>query len=152
MFPVYPSRPITIPIEQIPKHREVIEVLKRFREMGPWKGSPKERYQKFYWLHKQLNRIYGLNVYFVSKVRKPYTFSGASSYDPLTNTIILRGRYSVITFLHEWGHALDNSRWRDKLPLHGEYWAVAFSVTLFKTVFPDKYAKLKARGHVLVRE
>ena len=147
---MYPSKPFTIELEVIPKVNEVLEVLREFREMNPWKGSPEERLQKFHWLHSQLNRIYGLNVKFVSEVKRPYTFSGASCYDPRTNTIILRGRYSVITFLHEWAHALDFSEWRNQLPLHGEYWAVAFSVTLFKTVFPDKFERLRAEGHVLV--
>ena len=149
----YPSKPITIPINKIPNHEKVIKVLKEFKRMNPWKGSPEERYEKFKWLHEKLNEIYGLSVRFVSEVRKPYTFSGNSYYDPYSKTITLMGRYSVITFLHEWGHALDLSpKWHNKLPMHGEYWAVAFSVTLFKHVFPEKYARLRSADHCLIRK
>ena len=147
----YPDRPIIIDVEKIPKHREVIEALKKFKAMNPWRGTPEERYRKFKWLHEQLNRIYGLGVKFVSEVRLPYTFSGASSYSPGSNTITLRGRYSVITFLHEWGHALECNGVELPDGLRGEHWAVAFSVTLFKHVFPEKYARLQAQSHVLVR-
>ena len=149
----YPEKPFTIPVEKIPRWKEVVEALKQFREMNPWRGSDEERFTKFTWLHDRLNQIYGLNVKFISLVKKPYRSSEDSVYDPLTNTIVLVGRWSVITFLHEWGHVLDHSsKWHYKLPLHGEHWAVAFSTTLFKHVFPDKYAKLKKTGHMLVRK
>jgi len=149
---MYPNKPLTIKLSKIPKHNEVIRVLRQFKEMNPWKGTPEERYRKFKWLHDQLNNIYGLKIKFISKVKKPYTFSGRSYFSPYSRKLVLKGRYSVITFLHEWGHAIDCSKkWHNKLPLHGEYWAVAFSVTLFKHVFPEKYAKLRARGHCLVK-
>ena len=149
---LYPSKPLTTSLSKIPKYEEVIEVLRVFRSMNPWRGTNKQRYDKFLWLCGRLNEIYGLNVKLVSRVHgPPYTFSGASYYNPVRKTIVLIGRYSVITFLHEYGHALDYSNWSSRLPAHGEHWAVMFSVTLFKTVFPDKYAKLTSVGHCLVK-
>jgi len=56
-------------------------------------------------------------------------------YNPLTP--------SIISTLHEIGHLKFG---------HSELKACAFSVHLFKTVFPDEYNNLKWEGHMLLKK
>ena len=65
--------------------------------------------------------------------------SGSSTYTPATHTITLRGRFSVVTFLHEFG------------PARGfdERQAVRFSVNLFARCFPRSFARCRQVGHTL---
>jgi len=70
-------------------------------------------------------------------------FSGASSCrrrgDGKPAVITMRGKLSVVTFLHEFAHALG----RD------ERGACRWSINLFRSVFPEQYARLRADGHTL---
>jgi hypothetical protein len=52
-----------------------------------------------------------------------------------------RGRLSVVTYLHEFAHALG----RD------ERGACRWSINLFRRVFPEQFARLAASGHTLRR-
>lgn len=58
--------------------------------------------------------------------------SDASTYDSGSHVITLRGRLSIITFLHELTHARG----------FGEHGAVWWSVNAFRIVWPRAYAKL----------
>jgi hypothetical protein len=70
-------------------------------------------------------------------------FSGASSCqrrgDGRPAAITMRGKLSVVTFLHEFAHALG----RD------ERGACRWSINLFRRAFPEQYARLQADGHTL---
>jgi hypothetical protein len=68
--------------------------------------------------------------------------SGESTYTPSTHTITMRGNLSIITFLHEFGHALGKD----------ERGACKWSINLFKKVFPAQYDKLNHDGHTLRRQ
>ncbi|MEM5866348.1 MAG: hypothetical protein QXG39_00310 [Candidatus Aenigmatarchaeota archaeon] len=115
---------------------EVIQVLQKFKEMNPWKGTVGERIDKFKWLFKEMKRIYNLNdwqlICAVPTEIKNWYSSGSSYCDKLRKVIVLRGRLSVITFLHEFAHALGMSQ--------GE--ARVWSESLFKKVFPEKWENL----------
>ena len=50
--------------------------------------------------------------------------SGSSAYCPITDTIRLTGKLSVITFMHEWGHVLKG---------HSEFEACRWSLRLFQS-------------------
>ena len=63
------------------------------------------------------------------------------SYHPATHTITLEGRLSVVTFLHEFGHARG----------YGERGACRFSINPFRRVFPRLFARCRRVGHTLVR-
>ena len=52
------------------------------------------------------------------------------------------GRLSVVTFLHEFGHALG----------YGERGACRWSINLFRRCFPRSFARCRQAGHTLVRE
>jgi len=73
-----------------------------------------------------------------------WCFSGTSY--AYKNRIVLRGRLSVITFLHEYAHILFETGNQDK----AQKWAL----DLFKEVFPEQYAKLKVKfgtGYALIK-
>ena len=143
----YPNKPIFIPVSFFDKSDLVVQALEELKQSGAWKGSIREREEKFKRLHERLCEIYGINVNLRFDIQKPYRFSGNSCYDVRSNTITLRGRFSVITYLHEFYHAL---QWHKEKQAN-EREAVLFSVSFFKHVFPDKFEKLMSKKHVLVK-
>jgi hypothetical protein len=68
--------------------------------------------------------------------------SGNSSYDPLTHTITLRGKFSIITSLHEFGHARG----------FDEEDTVIWSVNIFKRLFPNSFIKLVGADHMMIQQ
>lgn len=63
------------------------------------------------------------------------------AFHPGTNTIIVdKNRASIISLLHEVGHAIFGE---------SELEACAFSIKLFAKVFTKEYAKLEWHGHML---
>lgn len=133
-------------IHDVKYKRETLTALGQFKASRPWKGALAARIVKFWDLHVELCRIYGKNVGldFDPSVMLNEG-SGRSNFNPLTNTITLHGKLSVLTFLHEWGHVLKGS---------SEYQACVWSVNLFRRVFPDNFSRLRdnARGHFLAAE
>lgn len=130
-------------IRDVKYKRETLEALNRFKRFFPWKGDVISRMDKFGWLHIELCRIYRVDIQLnIDPSVMLNEGSGRSNFDPLTNTITLHGKLSVLTFLHEWGHVLKGS---------SEHKACVWSVNLFRRVFPDNFNRLRdnARGHFL---
>lgn len=120
------------------KHEEeTIKILEEFKTADPWNGKIAERKEKFREAFKKLRKLYGIEtakLYFaIPKRFSHWKPSGWSCYNRLSNAITLKGRLSVITFLHEFAHALGV----------GERGAVTFSIHYFRIVFPDQFAKLR---------
>lgn len=88
-------------------------------------------------LTRILNAIFGKHVLLIYVEEAP-----SCCYMRLLNTIVLNKSLSIISFLHEYGHALYGN---------SELKACRFSVHLFKDAFPKSYAKLQWRGHMLVK-
>lgn len=65
------------------------------------------------------------------------------AYSPLNNTVILGKTASIMSTLHELGHAIIG--W-------SELDACRFSVKLFQQIFPREYAQLEWQGHMLIRK
>ena len=138
----YPSSLEEI-IDDVNYRKETINALKRFKRLNPWKGDLDSRITKFCKLHLSLCEIYGIDVKFRCHPSiLENSHSGQSNYNPISRTITLHGRLSVLTFLHEWGHALKGRSERE---------ACRWSVNLFRRVFPDNFERLRnnARGHFL---
>jgi hypothetical protein len=117
-----------------------LQAVLRFKENRPWRGSLEERKAKFLALHQDLCGLYGKQT--------TLTFgqleggdSGGSCYSRMGDAITLCGKLSVVTYLHEFAHALG----RD------ERGACRWSINLFKRCFPRQFAKCQASGHTLVR-
>ncbi|MCK4658716.1 MAG: site-specific integrase [Phycisphaerae bacterium] len=67
--------------------------------------------------------------------------SGSSHYIPSQRRIVIVGKLSVVTYLHEFAHALELDE-RD---------ACRWSINLFKRCFPRHYGRLVHVGHMLIR-
>jgi len=119
----------------------VLATVRQFKASRPWRGSLDERKAKFAAIHQALCAIYGKTTTLTFD-QLDGSFSGDSSFCPATNTITLRGKLSVVTYLHEFGHALG----RD------ERGACKWSLNLFKRTFPILFAKCAQQGHVLRAE
>ena len=119
--------------------KETISVLKSFRKSHPWKGTLRERQEKFASLHIELCRIYNLNtkLFFLNGKGS----SGNSCYIRKFNLIILRGRLSAVTYLHEFFHARGGN----------EKQSCRWSINLFAKVFKEDFKKAKFQGHMVVK-
>jgi len=119
--------------------RGVLKAVKRFAESKPYRGNREAKEAKYRALLADLNAVYGLdvNVEFDADWDTDKS-SGASRCYIATGYIVLSGRASVVTFLHEFAHAL-----------HGfcERRAVKWSMNLYKRTFPRSFAKLATNGN-----
>lgn len=117
-----------------------LAALRLFRRSRPWRGSVDERHQKFRLLHEALCQVYSLTpqprlIFGNDHV----SCSGRSCFIPSMNVVILRGRLSVTTYLHELAHCRGMN----------ERGAVAFSINLFRRVWPQQFARCTHDRHML---
>jgi hypothetical protein len=115
-----------------------LRAVRALRCAGAWRGTLAERQRNVARLHRRLCRAYRLRVglVFVNGAGS----SGGSSYSPKDRTIRLRGRLSVVTYLHEFAHARG----------YDERRACAWSINLFARCFPRSFARCRQVGHMLV--
>lgn len=119
----------------------VIEAVRTFAQAGPWKGSTESREEKFRQLNQDLASACGIDEPTLAFRCLGGKSSGASHYIPGNHRIVLMGRLSVVTFLHEFAHALG----------YGERQACRWSINLFRKCFPRQYSRLIHVGHTLIR-
>lgn len=117
--------------------------LEIFKNSNPWKGTLEEKQNKFRELNENLSKVYGIDTPQLVFVKK---FSYGCCYFPIGNLIVMEQdkneKYSVVTFLHEFGHALGKN----------EKQTCKWSINLFRRHFANSFMKLKSRGHLLVSE
>jgi hypothetical protein len=114
-----------------------LAAVQEFARSKPWRGTLEERVAKFHSLHAALCGIYGKQTRVVIVPGEQH--SGRSNYAPGDDTITLIGRLSVVTFLHEFGHALGKD----------ERQTCRWSLNLFKRCFPRSFARAAHVGHTL---
>jgi hypothetical protein len=125
-----------------------IAALRRFKAKKTFKLSDAKRFKALKTLIHELADVYEIarptvlrgRVPSAAEMRTERASSGDSYYSPAEHKIVLNGRLSIITALHEFGHA------RGK----GERGACKFSLNLFKRVYPKQFAKLAHNGHTAV--
>ena len=140
-MPYQPNYPATVAEVLDPPLRlrpTVVEAVKRFACSKPYRGRDDERKEKFIALHRDLCRIYRKRTRLAFGVLDGGD-SGSSFYRPSADVITLNARLSVVTYLHEFAHALG----RD------ERGAVRWSVSLFRECFPRSFARCQTDGHML---
>jgi hypothetical protein len=115
-----------------------LKAVRAFAASNPWRGTLGNRWLKFQQLHADLCRIYGVEPALVLDGDGTGD-SGNSSFQPHASVITIRGRLSVITFLHEWGHVLKGS---------SEFEACRWSLRLFQRCFPKSWSRLRFDGHM----
>jgi hypothetical protein len=137
----YPETVIEVLDDDVSYPDGVIEAVQAFAQAGPWRDFIKSRKRKFQRLNCELARA-------CNKPEPTLMFrnldggsSGASCYMPQEHRIVLTGRLSVVTYLHEFAHSLGLD----------EREACRWSINLFRRCFPRQCARLIHVGHTLIR-
>ena len=126
-----------IPHDQL--NQNLVDLLNEWKLQKVWRGTIEERKQKFMWIHEHMKILFNkpdLQLIFgeiTEETERIPGSSGTSFYDPVHNLIKINGKLSVITFLHEWGHALGMSQTE----------TVDWSWLHFKTCFPVSASRLE---------
>jgi len=119
--------------------RGVRTALRELRHKKPWRGTIPERVANLQALHLALCEVYGLKTRLTIIPRD--CDSGGSNYRPGEDRITLIGRLSVVTYLHEFAHALGRDEWG----------ACRWSLNLFRRIFRRSFASCHFEGHMLIR-
>lgn len=116
-----------------------LRAVRRFARSKPWRGTLEERSRKFHRLNRDLARAYGIErpVLVIAVDRERATGNGC--YCPATHLIRLVAKLSVVTYLHEFGHARG----------YDERRACRFSINLFRRTFPRSFARCIHVGHTM---
>ncbi|MFC1723122.1 hypothetical protein ACFL0V_03205 [Nanoarchaeota archaeon] len=133
---------------------ETLKVMRKWKKKHPFRpkvysqDAVSKKLEKFKWLSDQLADVYGIkkpDVIAGNITKKSWSSTGISSglsfYDRATNKIKINGKFSVVTFLHEFGHA----RGFDEVD------TVTWSVNLYTKIFPVLAAQLSSSGHAVRR-
>jgi hypothetical protein len=136
----YPKTVAEVLNDQMTFRPAALTALRAFKASRPWRGSLDDRHQKFKTIHSALCEAYSLNppprLIFGNDHA---SCSGNSCFIPAMNVIILRGRLSVVSYLHEFGHARGMT----------ERAAAAFSINLYRRIWPKLFARCIHDGHML---
>ena len=138
LMPLYPTSLQQALGDPLVFRPSTLKAVRAFAATKPWRGTLDDRQSKFQKLHADLCAIYSVSPT-VAIEGDGTGDSGGSCFQPGANVITLRGRLSVITFLHEWGHVLKGS---------SEFEACRWSLRLFQRCFPRSFARLRWEGHV----
>ena len=137
----YPATVVEIPDDQMTFSSDLLQAVQCFAKLKPWKGSTESRQEKFRQLNRSMAAACGIEIPRLVFGRLDGGNAGGSRYTPRIHRIIITGKLSVVTFLHEFAHALG----------HGEREACRWSINLFRRCFPRQYSRLVHVGHLLVR-
>ena len=143
-FANYP-RTVAEVVANVRYRRGVISAVRAFKRSKPYRGMRRPRVSKFRRLLTDLSRVYGIEIpsFEFRPCRLPTgrTGNGRCCRSSGERTrITLFGKLSVVTFLHEFAHALG----------HDERKACRWSINLFRRVFPVLASRCDARGHMLI--
>lgn len=118
-----------------------LRAVKSFAKSKPWRGTLDERKDKFRLLNRELAEAYDLPVPELIFGHIDGDSSGDSYYNPAGHQIVLTGKLSVVTYLHEFAHSRRM----------GERAACRWSINLFRRCFPRSFSRLVHQGHMLVQ-
>jgi hypothetical protein len=137
----YPQSVAEVLDAELRFNRAALAAVQSFARRRPYRQNAATRKQVILELCGRLSAAYGIAcprvVFHWSRGS-----SGSSCYRPALHQIELRGRFSVVTVLHEFGHARG----------FGERAACRWSINLFARCFPRSFARCRQVGHTLVRE
>jgi hypothetical protein len=118
-----------------------VAVLRKFKAKKTFKMNVPCRLEAMGELLEDLSKVYGIECPGLEATNINGGHSGDSYYDRLNHKIMMQGKLSIITLLHEFAHARGR----------GEKGACIFSLNLFKRVYPKQFEKLDGRNHCAVR-
>ena len=137
----YPETVLEVVDDDMRFKASALRAVRQFAEAHPWRGSLDERKEKFRGLNQSLAVAYGIDEPELEFGVIDGSSSGSSHYIPSLYRIVMVGKLSVVTYLHEFSHARGM----------GERGACRWSINLFRKVFPQQYARLVGRGHMLIK-
>lgn len=136
----YPNTVRSVLRHRMKYDKLAVAVTRAYAKMKPWRGSRKVRINKMWWLVVGLSAVYGVPA---PQLRFEKRSQRSSSYNPDTDEITIRGKLSVVTLLHDFGHHLLG---RDEVKV------CKWSINLFRKCFPRSYRKCQHVGHTLKRD
>jgi len=112
--------------------QKILEITQEFKKKHPYRGSDKQKYQKWNWYIKQLSNALNISTprFFVAPELKLFGLFGL--YSPKYNLIAIN-KFSIITLLHEFYHAIVHAR----NGAQNEHDPYIFSQYIFRTVFGE---------------
>ena len=137
----YPATVLEVLDDEITYPDELLCVMRIFAASKPWSGSIDARKRKFSDANRMMADACGVEMPTLDFGALDGGSSGSSHYIPSDHRIVIVGKLSVVTFLHEFAHALG----------HDEQEACRWSINLFCKCFPRQYSRLIHVGHRLVR-
>jgi len=133
--PQYPTKEEILAEPTLEYNEVVIDILKTFKRKWQICSISEERFYVLKEMAKDIGVQYEKNP--VVELGTLYC------YQPSVNTIVLGPEPSIISTLHELGHAIFGASEKD---------ACRFSVHLFRMIFPKAYDRLQWDGHMLKRK
>jgi len=114
------------------------EAVKKFRSSKPWRGTFLERKAKFDALLADLCAAYRITCRLEVD---PDAITNANSYDShYANGVIYLTKFSVVTVLHEFAHALGKD----------ETGACDWAINIFRIMFPNSFQRCRFDGHLVL--
>jgi hypothetical protein len=135
----YPESIREVLDEEMKFRPEALAAVRAFARSKPWRGTLVERWRKFLTVNRDLAAAYGIEPPTLILRGNGTGDSGASFYLQQGHVIVMRGRLSVVTFLHEFAHALGK----------GERGACRWSLNLFRRYFPRSFDQCQPDRHML---
>ena len=137
----YPQTVAEVLDERMTFRPAALRAVCALRRSRPWHGTLDRRKEKFLRLNQDLAVAYGIPEPELRFDGLDGSHSGNSHYIPALHRIVMSGKLSVVTYLHEFAHSRGM----------GERGACRWSINLFRRCFPKEYARLTHVGHTLVR-
>jgi hypothetical protein len=137
----YPQTVLEVIDDNMTYRPAALHAVRAFARSKPWRGEMEARKEKYRQLNHDLSEAYGIPEPTLVFGQLDGGSSGNSYYHRTRHQIVLNGRLSVVTMLHEWAHARGMN----------ERNACRWSVNLFKRCFPRSFSRLVQVGHMLVR-
>ena len=137
----YPETVIEVIDDDMRFKASALRAVRHFAAAHPWRGSLDERKEKFRGLNQSLAAACRIPEPELVFAVIDGSNSGSSHYIPALHRVVMVGKLSVVTYLHEFAHARGM----------GERGACRWSINLFRRVFSRQYARLIGRGHMLLR-
>lgn len=136
----YPESVVEVLDDAMEFRPAALQAMRDFAHARPWSGTVEERQAKFCQLNRALAAAYQIAEPELAFEILDGGTSGRSHYIAATHRIVLVGKLSVVSYLHEFGHARD----------YGERMACKWSINLFRRIFPRNFSRLVQVGHMLI--
>ena len=137
----YPETVIEVLDDKITYSDKLLCVVRIFAASKPWSGSIESRKRKFSDATRMMAEACHIDKPTLAFGSLNGGSSGSSHYISREHRIVITGKLSVVTLLHEFAHALG----------FDEQGACRWSINLFRKCFPRQYSRLIHFGHTLIR-